>query len=85
MWACEQLIGLPDIDEDEGNATPLLSTSMTSKELYAKSLLELGEYAHASAVLSQPAVHVTVIAPPLPNLSQFAIYLRAGVWHVSDG
>ena len=76
-WACEQLIGLPDMDEDEVDVTPLFSTSMTSKEHYAKSLLELGEYAHASAVLSQPAVHVTVIAPPLPDLSQCAIYLRA--------
>jgi anaphase-promoting complex subunit 8 len=74
-WACEQLIGLPD-DEDEA-VIPLFSTNMTSKELYAKSLLELGEHAHAAAILSQPAVHVTVIAPPLPKLSQYGIYLRA--------
>jgi anaphase-promoting complex subunit 8 len=79
-WACEQLIGLP---EDSSNSDDKdifdfqqFQTSQTSKELYAKSLMELGEYAHAAAVLSQPSMHVTVIAPPLSSLSQYAIFLR---------
>ena len=77
-WACEQLIGLPEEEEEE----PMVSVpsdmhTMTSKELYAKSLLELGDYAHAAAILSQPAVHVTVIAPALPKLSNYGIFLRA--------
>jgi anaphase-promoting complex subunit 8 len=81
-WACEQLIGLPEsIDgdelEDDAGASTVTIQTPTSKELYSKSLLELGEYAHAAAILSQPASHVTVLAPPLPNLTSYGIYLRA--------
>jgi hypothetical protein len=45
--------------------------------LYAKSLMELGEYMHAAAVLSLPNIIVTTMSPPLPQLSAFGIFLRA--------
>ena len=45
--------------------------------LYAKSLMELGEYMHAAAVLSLPNTIVTSMAPPLPQLSSYGIFLRA--------
>ena len=45
--------------------------------LYAKSLMELGEYMHAAAVLSVPNTIVTTMSPPLPDLSSYGIYLRA--------
>jgi len=81
-WACEQLIGLPDetivkttnVNIEYSNKNII---KMTSIELYAKSLMELGEYAHAAAVLSQPASHVTVIAPPRADLTNYGIFLRA--------
>mmetsp|Transcript_13510 Transcript_13510/g.19926 ORF Transcript_13510/g.19926 Transcript_13510/m.19926 type:complete len:634 (+) Transcript_13510:91-1992(+) len=78
-WACEQLIGLPD---ETTTTTSLIdcessTAKMSSIELYAKSLMELGEYAHAAAMLSQPASHVTVIAPPREDLTQYGTYLRA--------
>lgn len=45
--------------------------------LYAKSLLELGEYVHAASVLSLPNPIVTTMTSPLPNLSSYGIFLRA--------
>ena len=45
--------------------------------LYAKSLLELGEYMHAAAVLSVPNSIVTSMSPMLPDLSSYGIFLRA--------
>lgn len=45
--------------------------------LYAKSLLELGEYMHAAAVLSVPNTIVTSMSPMLPDLSSYGIFLRA--------
>ena len=45
--------------------------------LYAKSLMELGEYMHAAAVLSVPNTIVTTMSPPLPDLSSYGIFLRA--------
>jgi anaphase-promoting complex subunit 8 len=74
-WACEQLIGLEGIEDDAQITT--VPIKMTAQELYSKSLLELGEYAHAAAVLSQAASHVTVVASPQPNLTSFGIFLRA--------
>lgn len=47
---------------------------------YAKTLLDLGDYAHAAATLSQPSLSkapVESMSPPLPNLSPYALYLRA--------
>lgn len=59
----------------------LMSIDSTPAAHFAKSLLELGEYAHAAAVLSQPPVTKTAsvesMPPPLPGLSPFAFYLRA--------
>jgi hypothetical protein len=47
---------------------------------YAKTLMDLGEYAHAAATLSQPSLSkskVESMPAPLANLSPFAFYLRA--------
>jgi anaphase-promoting complex subunit 8 len=45
--------------------------------LYAKSLMELGEYMHAAATLSLPNPIVTTMAAQLPHLSSYGIFLRA--------
>jgi anaphase-promoting complex subunit 8 len=45
--------------------------------LHAKSLVEMGEYMHAAAMLSRPNQIVTTMAAPLPNLSSYGIFLRA--------
>ena len=45
--------------------------------VYAKTLMELGEYAHAAAVLSQTSKSVETMPPPLSDLSAFGVYLRA--------
>lgn len=52
-------------------------SQLQDRDLYAKSLLDLGEYLHAAAILSEPNDDVTKMAPPLPDLSTFGIYLRA--------
>jgi anaphase-promoting complex subunit 8 len=49
---------------------------------YARTLLELGEYAHAAAVLSQTKITKAAsvehgMPPPIPGLTPAAIYLRA--------
>ena len=87
-WAAEQWIGLPAVDlahlppcsipfeygnEGEGPSSPIYC--------YAKTLMELSEYAHAAAVLSQAstdaATNVETMPPPLPDLSPPAVGLRA--------
>ncbi|GKY95760.1 hypothetical protein MPSEU_000536800 [Mayamaea pseudoterrestris] len=47
--------------------------------LYAKTLMDLGEYAHAAATLSQPSHSKTVetMPAPLADLSVYGFYLRA--------
>jgi anaphase-promoting complex subunit 8 len=49
---------------------------------YAKSLLDLGEYAHAAAILSEtslnnPGASVETMNPPLADLSSKAVFYRA--------
>lgn len=75
-WASEQLIGLPPSSSNVENPLPTPQTA-TDVELYAKSLLELGEYAHAAAVLSKSNQDVTAMTPPVSDLSSFGVYLRA--------
>ena len=79
-WACEQLIGLPDERDDPSTVSLAgigLPAKVSSVELLAKSLMELGEYAHAAAVLSQPNANVATIAPPREHLTPYGIYLRS--------
>ncbi len=74
-WASEQLVGLPSSQQI---MDPLPSPeNISDVEMYAKSLMELGEYAHAAAVLSKSNQDVTTMTPPLPDLSPFGIYVRA--------
>ena len=47
------------------------------RELFSKSLFELGEYLHAAAVLSEPNDDVTKMSQPIPDLTSFGIYLRS--------
>jgi hypothetical protein len=59
--------------------------NMTEVDWYSKSLVELGEYLHAAAVLSHEVggeddnnvTDITHIGPPLFNLSSYGIYIRA--------
>ncbi|KAL7560140.1 hypothetical protein ACA910_011892 [Epithemia clementina (nom. ined.)] len=89
-WAAEQWMGLPAVNVNQlppcsipfeygsesaaqGQSSPLYC--------YAKTLMDLSEYAHAAAVLSQAsndaAVNVETMPPPLPDLSPAAVGLRA--------
>ena len=72
-WASEQLIGLPL----SGLLDQVILPDATNLELYAKTLLELGEYAHAAAMLSEPNSQVCTVAPPLSDLSAYGIFLRS--------
>ena len=86
-WAAEQWMGLPAVANDDVNALEpnvseeLLSSLSCSSGgpmfAYAKTLLDLGEFAHAAAVLSQPHATVERMPPPLPDLSMAALSMRA--------
>jgi hypothetical protein len=90
-FAIEQWMGLPaDVVSD---ATITTSSSWIPAHykvgkyqqekcpavLYAKTLMEMGEYAHAAAILSQPSRSKTIesMPPPLEDLSEYGFYLRA--------
>ena len=84
-WASEQLMGLPWKGQktdspmtimEQPQITAVLQETNPSV-LYAKSLMELGEYMHAAAVLSLPNTIVTTMSPMLPDLSPYGIFLRA--------
>jgi anaphase-promoting complex subunit 8 len=84
-WASEQLMGLPWEQKMDSSSTsveqcPLVTEVLQESNpivLYAKSLMELGEYMHAASVLSRPNHIVTTMAAPLPQLSSYGIFLRA--------
>ena len=60
--------------------SPLIRAALQEMDpfvLHAKSLLELGEYMHAAAILSRPNQIVATMAAPLPNLSPYGMFLRA--------
>jgi hypothetical protein len=87
-WVSEQLVGLVRTDGtmDSSAAGGEIATmkglhaemtQLQDRDWYAKSLLELGEYLHAAAVLSQPNDDVTCMTPPLEDASAYGIYLRA--------
>ena len=87
-WAAELWMGLPAVDVPP-SVTPqipaaLLRTASSSALAlpppllaYAKTLLDLGEFAHAAAVLSQPHATVERMPAPLADLTAEAISLRA--------
>jgi anaphase-promoting complex subunit 8 len=82
---------------DEHSSLDAVSTTSISEELllstsvlhqhdpavqYSKAVFELGEYAHAAAILSETslqnkAASVEIMPPPLPGLSPKATYFRA--------
>lgn len=83
-WSAEQLMGLPAI---EGPLPPCSIDPLYTQRkpqsppfLYAKTLMDLSEYAHAAAVLSQSSSSVTKVEsmpPPLSDLTPAAFALRA--------
>lgn len=94
-WAAEQWMGLPAVNTKQlpPSRIPLEYASEaqgggrgpgTSSPLYcyAKTLMDLSEYAHAAAVLSQASndtsvANVETMPPPLADLSPAAVALRA--------
>lgn len=86
-WAVEQWMGLPpEAVEDGHKLSASIDEHLVMREkspavYYAKTLMELGDYAHAAATLSQPpaakAATTETMPPPLEDLSPFGVYLRA--------
>jgi len=93
-WCAEQWMGLPpdvvasaaaddDINNNSLVSEDLFVTTETNPAVqYSKALLELGEYSHSAAVLSETslqnkAASVESMPPPLPDLSPKATYFRA--------
>jgi len=80
QWSAEQLVGL---DCDGTNVSAASDIERTPREtnpnaIYARSLVNNGEFAHAAAVLSEPN------GEPAPDLSPYAFYLRAYAFYM-DG
>lgn len=90
-WAAEQWMGLPP-EVIEGAVHSSVTSTIPDDLLfgveyhpanyYARTLLELGEYAHAAAVLSETSLtnkvaSVESMPPPLADLSPKAVYYRA--------
>lgn len=78
-WASEQMVGIP-MGIPATLETSILEhewVQLSEKDWYAKTLMDLGEYLHAAAVLSEPTTDVSRMMPPLENISTFGIYLRA--------
>jgi hypothetical protein len=81
MMDCENLVP-QDVDEDllAASSTPTRRPPMLA---YAQTLMDLGEFAHAAAVLSQSqpstsgGATVERMPPPLEDLSPAAMTLRA--------
>lgn len=88
-WAVEQWMGLPpEVVRESGSMPSAIPEDLVFREnspavYYAKTLMDLGEFAHAAATLSQPPLGKAAVAsvesmpPPLPDLSPFGFYLRA--------
>lgn len=88
-WCAECWMGLPPEIVMDGN----LESSTISDDLlpaieinpavqYSKTVLELGEYSHAAAILSETsltnkAASVESMPPPLPDLTPKATFFRA--------
>mmetsp|Transcript_17375 Transcript_17375/g.25507 ORF Transcript_17375/g.25507 Transcript_17375/m.25507 type:complete len:774 (+) Transcript_17375:151-2472(+) len=85
-WICEQLIGLPpspppsSFNGTNHFFTPFEEENENDATLYAKSLLDLGEYERAALVLSSgnnaSAVAGSTIPPPLEELSSLGFFIR---------
>ena len=87
-WAAEQLVGIDGASHNNNSSNNAIKFQhsdlvlptmgeLTPKEWYAKSLLDLSEYLHAAAVLSEPTDDVVLIPGPASDLSSFGVYLRA--------
>lgn len=85
-WSAEQWMGIaPNLVNGAGESsiseTLLMDDrSNTPYVMYAKTLMELGEYAAAAAALSQSSIDklcaTETMPPPLPDLTPFAFYIR---------
>ena len=85
-WAAELWMGLPHVDAAatanlQPNNIPasLMPRGATMPPMlaYAKTLLDLGEFAHAAAILSETHPTVERMPPPQPDLEPAAVSLRA--------
>ena len=79
-WAAEQLMGLPTPSHPQHAAFPHLKwQEETATPHYARTLMDLGEYAHAASVLSEPPTSNSVLSvpPPSTDLSPAGFALRA--------
>jgi len=89
-WAAEQLVGIRKNNKSRGPVRRRCYMeeeleNHSDDELYAKSLLDLGEYERSASCLSENEVKDEVVVKegngsfgsPLPNLSSFGIYIRA--------
>lgn len=84
-WAAELLIGLPKVDVDDTKhlqpnhipASLMPRAALPPLLTYAKTLMDLGEYAHAAAMLSEPHPTVERMPPPKADLEPAAVSLRA--------
>ena len=80
-WAAEIWMGLPGVDVPS-SLTPQIPDALLHPPplppllAYAKSLVDLGEFAHAAALLSQTHATVERMPAPLPDLSTAAVSLR---------
>jgi hypothetical protein len=103
-WAAEQVMGIPvgrpafltttTTEEDDPLRPSIMQeelSNMNEQDWYAKSLLDLGEFLHAAAVLSQDpsgygnssssssssACDITQMGPPQEGLSSYGFFVRA--------
>ena len=94
QWAAEQWMGLVDEQEEEhqadSTATPVLPSQFSNlkslsdetdpRVACAQTLLDVGQYGHAAAILSQESLvqgSLDVMPPPRAHLSPAALQLRA--------
>ncbi|CAJ1949143.1 unnamed protein product [Cylindrotheca closterium] len=86
-WAAEQMVGIPMGNpgrlellfqqQQPQNLVAQEWSQLTEQDWYAKSLMDMGEYLHASAALSEPTTEASQMMPPLESISSFGIYLRS--------
>lgn len=88
-WCAEQWMGLPiqvieQVDESLLTIDPFYLQQGVEKEpsiMYSKCLFDLGDYAHAAAVLSETSLQnksarIEQMNPPIPNLTPLALFYR---------
>jgi hypothetical protein len=73
----ELLFGQGQQQQQQNNVVAHEWSQLTEQDWYAKSLMDMGEYLHAAAVLSEPTTEASRMMPPIESISLFGIYLRS--------